>query len=36
MRAAVNVQYLAGDLARVGEIEHGLCDVLGARNLPKG
>ena len=36
MRAAVNVQHLAGDLARLGEIEHGLCDVLGARNLPKG
>jgi len=36
MRAAVNVQHLAGDLARLGEIEHGLCDVLGVRNLPKG
>src|SRR5437016_1751303 len=36
MRAAINVQHLAGDLARLGEIEHGLRDVLGARNLPKG
>src|ERR1700730_11998154 len=36
MRAAVNVQHLAGDLARLGEVEHSLCDVLGARNLPKG
>src|SRR5216684_6600054 len=35
MRAAINVQHLDGDLARLGEIEHGLCDVLGARNLPK-
>src|SRR5438874_10450941 len=34
MRAAVNVQHLAGDLARLGEIEHRLCDVLGLRNLP--
>src|SRR5713226_1287618 len=36
VRAAVNVQHLSGDLARLGEIEHGFCDVLGARNLPKG
>src|ERR1700733_7334980 len=35
MRAAVNVQHLAGDLSRLGEIEHGLCDVLSARNMPK-
>jgi hypothetical protein len=35
MRAAINVQHLAGDLARLGEIEHGLCDVPGARNLPQ-
>ena len=35
MRAAVNVQHLAGDLARLGEIEHGLGDVRGGRNLPK-
>src|SRR6267378_5863679 len=35
MRAAINVQHLAGDLARLGEIEHGLRDVLGARNPPE-
>jgi len=28
-------RHLAGDLARLGEIEHGLRDVLGARNLPE-
>ena len=36
MRAPVNMQHLAGDLARLGEIEHRLSDVLGGRNLPKG
>jgi hypothetical protein len=35
MRAAVNVQHLAGDLARLGEIENGLRDVPGVRNLSK-
>jgi hypothetical protein len=33
MRATVNVQHLTGDLARLGEIKHGFCDVLSARNL---
>src|SRR6266850_2086568 len=36
MRAAAKVQHLAGDLARLGEIEHGLRDVLGTRNMPEG
>src|ERR1700730_5814635 len=35
MGAAVDVQYLAGDLARLRKIEHGLGNVLGSCNLPK-
>jgi hypothetical protein len=30
------MQYLAGNLARLREVEHRLCDVLGASNLRKG
>jgi len=36
VRAAVNVRHLAGDLPRLGEIEHRFGDVLGGRNLARG